>query len=139
MIKTVIHTILIKKQSQKSVFQIKLPNGSRRINSIRVSGTPKPKESNIQEVGLINLFTPKKAEAFFSEIIKYPKPRFWDKITKPFQGFLKLGRLEQFIDRDFLSLRMPLNTRIVEGFYEDYMGDENAPYLLRIYLEIQMK
>lgn len=144
--KFLIHTIEVKKPKAKKSFQVKLPWTAKQVVGLHTAIQPnyhEPMEElssqGFVEVGSIWLRLSGNRDVFFADTIEFPfaQNRF-DPTIEP-QGFI--GQKEWWFTgtkHSFLKMTVPVESTIIEGFYEDHHQGEQVDYNVKLYLELEI-
>lgn len=143
--KYVIHTIKVRKPRAKKSFQIKLPWTAKQVNGLHISIQPNYQPLMEQlimdgfiEVGSIWLRMSGGRDVFFADTLGFPYARKkFDPTILP-QGFI--GRDDWWFtgtQTEFMKLTVPVESTLIEGFYEDHHRDSRVDYDVKLYLELE--
>ncbi|GAB5417612.1 MAG: hypothetical protein Crog4KO_25970 [Crocinitomicaceae bacterium] len=146
MIGYLIHTELVKKRNGKLQLQIKLPNTIEKITGVLAVIDTKntfrivPPDDGYQRFkGSLWLRIPEKRDVFYAaDVIEY-HGQVSSLFRKPQFGFIH-SRSSWISGRipELFSVNVPVETTVIEGYYEDESNDQMNGYTLKIYLQTQL-
>lgn len=142
--KTIIHTIDVKREQSRVLFQISLPRNATSIKGLAITAIDGEGYGSVdfalnQILGHLSLSTVGFQNVFFSEIIRVPKNEFKQDFYKPLQTF-PFGSGQGWINgakQDYFHLTTPLKVPFIEGFYQHHPLI-TTPYKIQIYLTLEL-
>lgn len=147
--KQIVHIVNIKRNGEKTQFQIKLPLDTKKITALKITAIPQvrkylrkveeqlPIES---EVGWLWLRIPEQRDVFYADSVKRVLPLHNLTISNhsPLDDFAKGTFWTQGTKEEFFSINVAVKTNIIEGYYIDRITTGNENYKLRIYLTLEV-
>ena len=144
--KTIIHTLKVEQNGEKTQFQIKLPRDTKRITSVLATASPSlraysskpPKFAS--EVGWLWLRQSNANDVFYSDIIKRQVPRHAKSLPgiEPINDFSHGAFQVEGTRIGIERISVPVNSQIIEGYFIDRITTQRPSYLLRIYLTLEL-
>ncbi|MCR9171919.1 MAG: hypothetical protein NXI10_05475 [bacterium] len=144
--KFLIHTIELRKPQAKKSFQVKLPWTAKQVVGLHIDIQPNfhaPMDQLIAdgfvEVGSIWLRLSGNRDVFYADTLGFPYARKkFDPTILP-QGFI--GRDDWWLTGtqfSFLKMTVPVESTLIEGYYEDQHENQRVDYNVKLYLELEI-
>lgn len=142
----IIHSEIVRKRNGKIQFQIKLPTTIKKITGVRSVIDTRNTFRNVrgfvaldQFKGSVSLWIPQARDVFFAGEVLESNGKVSGIFRKPEFGFVHSDAFWISGRRpELLSVEVPVNNTLIEGYYEDASSDQMQGYTLRIYLETEL-
>lgn len=130
--KIIIHIEEINARSEKIQFQIKLPVTAHCVTGILATVNPNSEgipvegeeDPHVKNTGALWLRIPEHRDVFFADDVKE-------------NNHVQRGWWFTSWKHNFLSINVPIEDTIIEGFYVDETPPSIISYLLKIYIELE--